>query len=216
MHPLDCVGCYNVVLGLLSPRRKEILEVNLGVSEFTVVKSDFAENIDKSDISDVEYVTATARGKIPSILSQLDANLPHLVIVADTVISCDGKVFEKPGNAAVQLEMFRAYQTAGTVQVITSVHVLVVREGHVVCHVDDVEITDLFFDTTLSDDILHAYAESGEGFNVAGGFQYQRSGCLLFKGLKGDYFNVVGLPAGKTFKLVNDAWSQDQAEPKRV
>lgn len=203
-HPLyDQLKNYNVVLGLLSPRRKEIISANVGIKDFTIVKSTFEEDITKEGLSDLEYVTQTAGAKIPSILEQLEGT-NSVVIAADTIVSCQGKVYEKPGTPQRQMEMLKDFREARHVTVITSVHVIVIKDGQEK-RVSGYEVTDLQFNSDLLDRELQNYADCGEGLHVAGGFQYQSIGNLLFTGLKGDYFNVVGLPASKTFSLLCEA-----------
>lgn len=194
---------YKVILGLLSPRRKEILQTNLGIKDFTIVKSTFEEDIGKDGLSDVDYVMQTAQAKIPSIIDQLE-NEKCVIIVADTIVSCQGKVFEKPGTPDVQLAMLKTFRSEGSVKVVTSVHVIVVEEGEQRL-ISGHETTHLLFNTSLSDEELQNYVNCKEGLEVAGGFQFQSLGNLLFTGLEGDYFNVVGLPAAKTFSLLRQA-----------
>ncbi|MFA7363175.1 MAG: Maf family protein, partial [Aminobacteriaceae bacterium] len=56
-----------------------------------------------------------------------------------------------------------------------------------------VEATDVSF-RTLGEDEIRAYAESGECDDKAGAYAIQGLGALLVEGIRGDYFNVVGLP----------------------
>lgn len=206
-HPLyEQLKEYRITLGSLSPRRKEILAANVGIKDFHILKSTFEEDISKDGISDLEYVTQTAHAKIPSILEQLEKG-NNVLIAADTIVSCEGRVYEKPETAENQLAMLKAFRKAGHVKVITSVHVVVLKDDkkH---HVHGHEVTDLQFNTKLLDSELMHYVNSEEGFQVAGGFQYQSIGNLLFTGLQGDYFNVVGLPAAKTFSLLQEALAE--------
>lgn len=203
-HPIyDQLKEFDVILGLLSPRRKEILHANVGIRDFKIVKSTFEEDISKDGKSDLEYVTKTAEAKIPSILEQLDGR-NSVLIAADTIVSCEGKVYEKPGTAENQLAMLKAFRSSGHVKVITSVQVVVLKDN-LQRRVSGHEVTDLQFNTALLDKELQHYVNCEEGFQVAGGFQYQSIGNLLFTGLQGEYFNVVGLPATKTFSLLCEA-----------
>lgn len=196
---------YKFILGSSSPRRKEILANNVNVTEFSVVKSTFEENLSKENISDVEYVTTTAEHKILSIIDQLSPGAPYILLVADTVVSCGEKIFEKPETRDKQMEMLQHYRNhPNAIRVITSVHVVETDSSKkVLRHLSGHETTALRFNENLPDDVLQSYVDSGEGIDVAGGFKYQNLGCLLFSGIDGDYFNVVGLPAAKTFFLLD-------------
>lgn len=199
----EALNEYEFVLGSSSPRRLEILANNLNVKKFQVVKSTFDEDIPKSNVSDIDYVTMTAEQKIPSVVEQLSPNKRYIVLTADTVVSCRGNIFEKPGNPETQLAMLQEYRKhPDSIRVITSVHLLKVEHQRIVAHVKDHEITKLTFNSRLTEVQLKYYVNSQEGLNVAGGFMYQGLGSVLFSGIEGDYFNVVGLPVCKTFKMM--------------
>lgn len=59
-----------------------------------------------------------------------------------------------------------------------------------------VEETTVYFggDEIITDDVLKAYVESGEGSDAAGGYKIQERGGVLIERIQGDYTNVVGLP----------------------
>lgn len=190
----------NVVLGSSSPRRKEILSTNLGIAAFEVVCSTFEENLPKSGPHE-QYVSSTAQHKIASIVEQL-SHERHLLIVADTIVSCGERILEKPQTADAQLDMLRHYKQHSTLRVITAVHVCIAEGGAVVRTASGSETTALVFDLLLSQEELQHYVATGEGLHVAGGFKYQEQGSLLFRGIDGDYFNVVGLPVGATSRLI--------------
>lgn len=193
------------MLGSSSPRRKEILSQNLNVSNFIVVKSTFEENLSKDGISDVEYVTTTAEHKVTSIIDQLLPETSFVLLVADTVVSCGGKIFEKPGTHEKQMLMLQHYRDhPNDIRVVTAVRVCVIgKDKTIQSELLDYETTSLKFNSELSDEQLQYYVDSEEGLDVAGGFKYQSLGSLLFSGIDGDYFNVVGLPAAKTFYLLD-------------
>jgi septum formation protein len=59
-----------------------------------------------------------------------------------------------------------------------------------------VEETTVYFGgkDVLTDEVLKAYVESGEGVDAAGGYKIQEGGGVLIEKIEGDYSNVVGLP----------------------
>lgn len=189
---------YDFVLGSSSPRRQQILSQNLGIAQFRVVKSSFEEDLPKHG-PDFQYVTNTAKLKADSIIPQIVR--PSVVLVADTVVSCGGQIFEKPENDTQQLHMLQHYRQ-NPVKVITAVHVFRAAAGVVLSHVHGCETTELVFDRSLTDNALLHYVHTGEGRDAAGGFKYQGLGSMLFRELRGDYFNVVGLPVKLAQALV--------------
>lgn len=217
-HPLYLeLNKYTFVLASTSARRLEILNNNLQIRDIEIIASDFEENLSKSEYSNIDYVKNTALEKGKSVLKKLEEKLfqnDYLILSSDTIISCNGKVYEKPGTKETQFQMFQDYKRNRELQVITSVNVFKTQGGSSKVF-SDVAITTLKFDDDLPDEFLHHYIESEEGLNVAGGFMYQSLGSLLFKSINGDYFNVVGLPVNTTFKLLLKAVGLEPELPNK-
>jgi septum formation protein len=73
-------------------------------------------------------------------------------------------------------------------RVITAV--AVVRDGTV--H-ERCDVTRVWF-RSLSEETIHAYVDSGEPMDKAGGYGLQGFGAVLVERIDGDYFSVIGLP----------------------
>jgi septum formation protein len=62
-----------------------------------------------------------------------------------------------------------------------------------------VETTDVeFFE--LSDDEISWYLATGEPFDKAGAYGIQGAGRRLVKGIRGDFYNVIGLPTPRLMR----------------
>lgn len=207
-HPIyDRLKAYQFVLASTSPRRLEILQNNLQIEGIKIIPSNFEENLLKEEHTCEQYVSNTSLGKGESVLRQLaEQDGPDsIVLSSDTIVTCNEEIFEKPLTKERQLEMFQKFRKHPDLQVITSVNVMkytASSKEHITKSA--VEITHLKFNDELSDEFLQCYVDSEEGILVAGGFKYQESGCLLFKSIEGDYFNIVGLPVVATFRLINE------------
>lgn len=207
-HPLyDQLKQFQFILASTSPQRLEILQKNLQIKDITIMPSNFEENLLKEAHTCREYVSNTSLGKGKAVLKQLmSQNGPSSIILSsDTIITCNQEVFEKPHTKERQLEMFQKYRCHPYLEVMTSVNVIMydsLTKDSIIKSA--IEITNLRFNDDLSNDFLQYYVESEEGLQVAGGFKFQEVGCLLFKSVEGDYFNIVGLPTSTTFHLLSD------------
>lgn len=194
---------FNLVLASSSPRRYEILQQNLLIKDVQVIASDFEENITKENKSCEKYVTETALAKAKTVAGNISKDKDTIVISSDTVITCMGKIYEKPTDKQSQFDMLTEYRSKRELEVITAVCLInynaykkqyETRTG--------IETTHLVFDSLVTDEFLWLYIDSGEGINAAGGFKIQELGCLLFERISGDFFNIVGLPPKLVFRLL--------------
>lgn len=197
------------VLASGSPRRREILN-SIGLS-MEIVTSNFIEDLDKDKFSHpCEYVKENAKQKAVEVWKRLSTRdvdaRPDLVIGADTVVTFDEMIYEKPRDSDDAFRMLSKLsgqkhtvftgvalvtpappdQTSGDSSddfVVTTFH-----EG-----------TDVVM-TELSENLIRKYIETGEPYDKAGGYAIQGIGGSLIEGIRGDYFNVMGLPLHRLCK----------------
>ncbi|CAG2257969.1 maf [Mytilus edulis] len=178
--------------------------------KFEILKSNFEENLDKSSFkSPVDYVKETAKQKtieVASILADKQAPI-DLVIGADTVVTHNNVIFEKPRDKTHACEMLK--QFSGSIHTVWTAVVLItpinstVFKGDRLCAEDErfyitefQESTDVMM-TKLTPEIIKSYVDTGETLDKAGGYGIQAIGGSLIEGIKGDYFNVMGFPLHK-------------------
>lgn len=195
---------HELVLASTSPRRIEILETILKLTNVKIVPSFFEENISKHGLHYLEYVQQTSLEKARAVQRQLETSGSRnaLILSADTIVVCNGTIHEKPGTKERQRQMFEEYCKYPMLEVVTAANVVNCASGELYSHT---EITKLYFDADCPSHLIDAYIECGEGLQVAGGFQYQSIGNLLFLKMEGDYFNIVGLPAKGCYTLLEKA-----------
>ncbi len=170
----------NIILASQSPRRRELLG-KMGL-EFSVQAADIDETMDPTCPPEQE-VARVSRGKAAAILADENA----VIVAADTIVVCQGKILGKPHSKEEARQMLR--QLAGkTHQVMTG---CAVRHGDVLLH--HTEITDVEF-RPLAGAEIEAYLETGEPMDKAGAYGIQGMGGLFVQRLSGDYYNVMGLP----------------------
>lgn len=185
--PLD------VILASASPRRKELLSLIFG--EFRVIPSDFDE-------STLSHIEDPARAVVHSSLEKgryVASRFPgSLIVAADTVVVVDSAILGKPTDDSDAERMLRLL-SGRTHQVYTGVTVAqngIERSGY--------ESTDVEF-RELTDDVMSRYIATGEPMDKAGAYAIQGRGAVLIRGIRGCYFNVVGLPLHRLSEILEES-----------
>ena len=185
------------ILASASPRRKEIL-ADLGL-DFTVITSDADE---QSDICEPEALTrelARRKGQAVADLLLSEGRLDDdtVIISADTVVFCDGKILGKPREKTDAERMMR--MLSGKAHTVTSGVALIYRGKTV----SAATTTEVVFDT-LTEEFIEKYINSDEPYDKAGGYAIQGKAAEVISGINGCYFSVVGLPVNCLCKLAAD------------
>ena len=180
----------NLILASQSPRRKELL--GLFHIPFTVRVADIDETMDSSRAPYSE-VARVSRLKALAVPREPD----DVVIAADTIVVCEGKVLGKPHDADEAKQMLRLLSGRDH-QVMTGMTVLRGDTAAVVT-----EVTDLHF-RDLTDKEIDAYVASGEPMDKAGAYGIQGGAALFCQRLEGDYYNVMGLPVCRLAQVLKE------------
>ena len=170
----------NLILASASPRRQELLKL-FGLP-FVVRVADIDETMDAAKAPRDE-VSRVSRCKAVAVPRREN----DVVIAADTIVVCEGKVLGKPKTEDEACVMLRLLSGRDH-QVMTGVTVL--RDEEIVSFT---EITDLHF-RELSDQEIARYVASGEPMDKAGAYGIQGGAALFCTHMVGDYYNVMGLP----------------------
>ena len=170
----------NLILASQSPRRRELL--GLTGLDFSVRVADIDETMDpgKSPFDEVARVS-----RLKALATERAEG--DVVIAADTIVVCGGEVLGKPRDEADARRML-GLLSGRDHQVMTGVTVLRGDEA-----VTFTEVTDLHF-RPLSEKEIARYVATGEPMDKAGSYGIQGGAALFCTGMKGDYYNVMGLP----------------------
>ena len=123
-----------------------------------------------------------------------------LVIGADTVVCCEGKILGKPHSWEAAAEMLTALQGRSH-EVYTGVTLYSQSEAVTFFECTQVE----FYPMTEAE--ISDYIDSKEPMDKAGAYGIQGLGARFVKGIRGDYNNVVGLPVGRLYQeLKSHGW----------
>uniref|UniRef100_A0A8C7P762 Acetylserotonin O-methyltransferase-like n=1 Tax=Oncorhynchus mykiss TaxID=8022 RepID=A0A8C7P762_ONCMY len=196
-----------VVLASASPRRLEIL-TNVGL-RFEVVPSWFKETLDKRLFKTPhEYAVETAKQKALEVAKRMPfkhLKTPDIVIGADTVVTVDGLILEKPVDKQDAYRMLSRL-SGKEHSVFTGVAIILCHEKEDTFQLNiDYQVIDFYEETKvkfadLSDDLLWEYINSGEPMDKAGGYGIQALGGMLVEYVHGDFLNVVGFPLNQFCK----------------
>ena len=179
-----------VILASQSPRRQELLKLfNI---PFTVRVADIDETMDESKLP-YDEVARVSRLKAMAVSREAE----DVVIAADTIVVCDGKVLGKPKDEADARSMLQLLSGRDH-QVMTGVSVL---RGEKI--LSCTEVTDIHF-RDLTEKEIDDYIRTGEPMDKAGSYGIQGGAVLFAEKLCGDYFNVVGLPVCRLGKLLKE------------
>lgn len=178
----------NLILASASPRRKELM--GLFRVPFRIRVADIDETMNPAE-SPFDEVARVSRLKALAT----DHGREDVVIAADTIVVCEGKVLGKPRDEADAVSMLRLLSGRDH-QVMTGVTVL---RG------DDcrsfTEVTDLHF-RELTEKEIRAYVATGEPMDKAGSYGIQGGAALFCSHMVGDYYNVMGLPVCRLGQLL--------------
>lgn len=180
-----------LILASQSPRRQELLKL-FGIP-FRVSVADIDETMDQ-DKAPFDEVARVSRCKALAIAHDEE----DVVIAADTIVVCQGKVLGKPHSEEEARQMLRLLSGRDH-QVMTGVTVLRGEKAVVFT-----EVTDLHF-RPLSEQEIDRYVRSGEPMDKAGGYGIQGGAALFCEKMNGDYYNVMGLPVCRLGQVLRQA-----------
>ena len=213
-----------IILASASPRRRELL-TQIGL-DFEVVVSETEEKITSTEPAKVvEELSAQKAEAVWEKLCSMTASqgsvtnaerldegsgvfepeqtsgettmTDTLVLGADTVVACDGKILGKPADTETAAAMLTMLQGRGH-EVYTGVTILYEENG--------VRKTLTFHEKTIvhfypmTDAQIREYVATGDPMDKAGSYGIQGLCARYISGIVGDYNNVVGLPVGRVYQ----------------
>ena len=179
-----------LILASQSPRRREILHM-LGYA-FDCRPAHADETIPAGTPPEKAVELLAERKALAARLTAEDADT---VLGSDTVVVLDGAILGKPADRSGAARMLRAL--SGRTHTVYTGVALLKGDEKIVFH-DRAAVT--FY--PLDDAEIAAYIATGEPMDKAGAYGIQGRGSALVEGIQGDFFTVMGLPAGKTVRAL--------------
>jgi septum formation protein len=176
-----------------SPRRAEILRA-VGWP-FEAMPMDIDERLVEGE-SAPAMVERLALEKAEAAARQ---RTQGLVLGADTTVVVDSEILAKPEDERDARRMLRLLSGRWH-DVLTGV--ALVRAGSDNARAVAQERTEVRF-SVMSDEEIDWYVQSGEPMDKAGAYAVQGRAALFIEEIRGDYWNIVGLPIRLVYKLAS-------------
>ena len=186
-----------IILASSSPRRRELM-AQAGFA-FEVLVSEADETIEAETPGEMVEVLSErkAAAVAEEIKKQGFAEESVLLVGADTMVAIDGKKLGKPKDEKGAEEMLEEL-SGRTHQVYTGVALFSVKEGIIEKKTTFHECTDVTM-VSMTEKEIADYVASGDPMDKAGAYGIQGLAAIFISEIKGDYYNVVGLPISRVY-----------------
>jgi septum formation protein len=180
-----------IILASQSPRRKQLLEWAEVPFEVVVKETDekFPPGLKPDEVA--MYI---ARNKALAVQQQRKDD--EIILAADTIVVLNDNIIGKPVHREEAISILLAL-SGEEHKVITGV---VIRKGDKeIAFADTTEVD--FYD--LSVEQIEFYVDKYKPYDKAGAYAIQEwIGVVGIKSVKGDFYNVMGLPVSKVVKAL--------------
>ena len=180
----------NLILASQSPRRKELM--GLFRIPFVIRVADIDETMDPQK-SPFDEVARVSRCKALAVPREKE----DVVIAADTIVVCQGKILGKPKDPDHAKAMLKLLSGRDN-QVMTGLTVLRGERMITVTEVTDIHFRD------LSGKEIDNYVATGEPLDKAGAYGIQGGAALFAEKMVGDFYNAIGLPVCRLWLILQE------------
>lgn len=181
-----------IILASQSPRRKQLLE--WAEVDFEIVVEPTDESYPQ-ELSPEEVSVYIARQKAEAVKHRLG---DKTIIAADTIVVLNGEIIGKPVNREDALSILKRL-SGHHHKVITGV-VIMKNKKEISFH----DTTDVAFHH-LTTQQLEYYVDKYQPYDKAGAYAIQEwIGVTGIKSIKGDFYNVMGLPVSRVIQALRE------------
>ena len=186
-----------IILGSGSKFRKAIME-RAGYS-FSTMSADVDERAIRTN-NPYELPIRLSEAKAAALLPNISE--PSLLVTSDTIVICEGKVYEKPIDADEIRAFMREYESAEEADIVTAVVVTNTQTGKQVSGVDTCVVSF----KPVPDDVLEEFIRVGDPFSRAGGFSIEEGLLAPYvRTVKGTRDSIMGMPLALLKELLAKA-----------
>ena len=182
-----------IILASQSPRRKQLLEWAEVPFDILVKETDesYPENLSIEEIA-----IHIARNKALAIKQSNNISIP--ILAADTIVVLGNEIIGKPKDRDDAVKIL-SNLSGKQHKVITGVVILNNEKELAFAEITEVE----FHDLTTSQ--IEFYVDKYKPYDKAGAYAIQEwIGVVGIKSVKGDFYNVMGLPVSRVVKQLAD------------
>jgi septum formation protein len=187
-----------IILASASPRRAEILRT-VGWP-FDTLPVDIDETR-RAGENAAAYVQRLAREKADMAVVRSPTSM---ILAADTTVTIDEHILEKPADAADAVRMLRLLNNRWH-RVMTGIAVVNRETSRTIVAREETEVEF----AAMSEEEIDWYVGTGEPMDKAGAYAIQGLGARFIKEIKGDYFNVVGLPIRLVYEVFVESLTRE-------
>ena len=181
-----------LILASQSPRRKQLLE--WADIPFEVIVSDAEESYPEG-LSFADTAIHIARKKAMAVLENHQSK--NVILAADTIVVCNSEIIGKPTGREDAINIIKKL-SGKTHQVITGVFIC--NDEKEICFAETTEVR--FY--SLSEEQIVYYVDKYQPYDKAGAYAIQEwIGVIGIEEIKGDFYNVMGLPVSKVIQAFN-------------
>lgn len=189
----------DIILASQSPRRQQLLE-QMGLTFCVEVSGTPEEVLFPGDAAATVRELARCKGSPAAA-----AHPSSLIIAADTVVVCGGRILGKPASRQEAMDMLGAL-SGREHQVLTGVYVAL--QGRELCQE---ETTRVVF-RELSYREMADYVDAAQPLDKAGAYGIQDRAAVFVQEIHGCYYNVMGLPLTRLYYMMCQILPGGQAQ----
>ena len=182
-----------IILASKSPRRKELMR--LIPIQFEVITQEIEEVMDDQKTPE-ENVSMLAEQKALAVAKVYQ---DRWVIGCDTVVIDKGQILGKPKDTADAFKMLENLQ--GKCHAVCTGVSIVNRAQNIR---RSFTTTSWVYMRSLESKEIAWYVSTGEPMDKAGAYGIQGYASNFVEKIEGDYFNIVGLPVSRLYKILKE------------
>ena len=183
----------SIVLASASPRRRELMAQI--TDEKPVIIPARGEENPPAGAGPELTVLSLSLAKAEEVAAKCSQE--DVIIAADTIVSCGGRILGKPHSESEAEEMLKLL-SGRRHEVYTGV--TVIAHGRVL---NEAECSAVYF-RELDSEEIKKYIRTGEPMDKAGAYGIQGKAGVFVEKIEGDYYNIVGLPLCRLCKMLKE------------